>query len=363
MINRKFYVANCVKIFLTSLVLFCCVCASYIKTGLAAIQDDPAIDDRPLREALSLPDWFKLSFLDLQEDINDAVNGRRGLIIYFGQAYCPYCKAHLENNWGRRDIVAYTRANFDVIAINVRGDRTVIDIDGKEYSERIFSARYKATFTPTLLFFDSNGKQSLTLTGYRKPYQFFAALEYVADKHHQQESFREYLARAEGADSFGQDTLNESEIFLPQPYQLSEIRKSKPLAVFFEERNCHACDVLHASPLNRSEIVKQFNQINAVQLDMWSDAPVTTPDGQKTTAKKWADQMGLNYSPTIIFYDESGQEIIRVDSVVGFFRLKNVLHYVTSRAYRTQPSYQLWRAAERRKQLMPQESTQPHSPK
>ena len=30
-------------------------------------------DDRPLEEPLSLPDWFKLSFLDLGEDLNEAL--------------------------------------------------------------------------------------------------------------------------------------------------------------------------------------------------------------------------------------------------------------------------------------------------
>jgi thioredoxin-related protein len=80
---------------------------------------------------------------------------------------------------------------------------------------------------------------------------------------------------------------------------------------------------------------------------------VVTPQGKNTTAKKWADELALNYAPTIIFYDESGQEIIRVDSVVGFLRLKNVLKYINTRAYRTQPSYQLWRSEVLYKKMNP----------
>lgn len=314
---------------------------------------DPAVNDERLTEALSLPDWFKVSFLDIQEDINEANSGRRGLIIYFGQSYCPYCKAHLKNNWERRDIVSYTRANFDVIAINTRGNSQVTDIDGKQYSEKMFAARYKANFTPTTLFFDDSGKPALKLTGYRKPYQFRAALEFVADKHHRKESFRDYLSRAEGADSFGQDTLNESVIFKTAPYNLFELKKASPLAVFFEERNCHSCDILHAGPLNRVNILKHLNRMNSVQLDMWSSTSVVKPNGKKTTAKKWADELALDYAPTLIFYDESGTEIIRVDSVVGFYRLNNVLRYINSRAYRKQPSFQLWRSEELQKRIRP----------
>ena len=314
---------------------------------------DPSINDERLQEPLALPDWFKVSFLDIKEDLVEANSENRGLIIYFGQEYCPYCKAHLHNNWGQKDIIKYTRSNFDVIAINVRGDRMVTDLDGKQYPEKLFASKYKATFTPTVLFFDKSGKQALKLTGYRKPYQFRAALEYVADIHHTKESFRYYLARAEGAESFGQDTLNESVIFLPPPYKLNKLVQKKPLAVFFEEKKCHACDVLHASPLNQNTILKRFSVINSVQLDMWSDTPVITPDGKNLTARKWADQLELSYAPTIIFFNENGKEIIRIESVVGFFRLRSVLDYVNSRAYIAQPSYQLWRAEQSAKPNIP----------
>jgi len=312
----------------------------------AEVAINPAIDDTPLVTPLDLPAWFKPSFLDLKEDISEANASGRGLIIYFGQSLCPYCKAHLKNNWGRRDISAYTRAHFDVIAIDVRGARKVIDIDGKESSEKLFSVRHKADFTPSLLFIDKTGKPALKLTGYRPPYQFFAALEYVADQHFRKETFRHYLSRAEGAESFGQDTLNDNSLFLTAPYELNRAVKTKPVVVFFEEQKCHACDILHANPLRNEELVRQFKQFNVVQLDMWSQTPVTTPAGKKTTAKNWAETLGLNYAPTLIFYDESGKEIIRVDSVVGVLRLKNVLRYITTGAYRKQPSYQLWRIEE-----------------
>ena len=329
-----------------SFILILHISISLYGQAVANAADDPAVDDQPLHEALVLPDWFKVSFLDIQEDITEANKEGRGLIIYFGQEYCPYCKAHLNNNWGRKDIVAYTRANFDVIGINTRGDRPVTDIDGQQYNEKTFAAHYKADFTPTVLFFDKQGKQALKISGYRQPYQFRAALEYVADLHYRKETFRNYLARAEGAESYGQDTLNDSPIFSPPPYQLDKLLKAKPLAVFFEEKKCHPCDVLHAGPLNHAGIRQQFSKMNAVQLDMWSDTPVTPPAGTPTTAMAWADKLGLSYAPTIIFYDESGQEIIRVDSVVGFFRLRNVLRYVNTHAYRTQPSYQIWRIEE-----------------
>jgi thioredoxin-related protein len=113
--------------------------------------------------------------------------------------------------------------------------------------------------------------------------------------------------------------------------------------VFFEQGNCHACDVLHGEALRESAIYRSFDQFDSVQLDMWSDTPVIAPDGEKTTARNWAEKLGLFYAPSIIFFDEKGGEILRVDSVVRFFRLRNVLNYITSKAYLTEPSYQRWR--------------------
>ena len=81
---------------------------------------------------------------------------------------------------------------------------------------------------------------------------------------------------------------------------------------------------------------------------MWSDTPVLTPDGRRETARQWARRLGLRYAPALVFFDESGREIIRIDSVVGLYRLRNILEYVVERGYRDAPDYLAWRAMRRR---------------
>ena len=64
-------------------------------TSLAAFQDEDIADfvDSPLEDPLSHPEWFKLSFLDVREDLEEAIeSGKKGVIVYFGQKRCPYCK-------------------------------------------------------------------------------------------------------------------------------------------------------------------------------------------------------------------------------------------------------------------------------
>ncbi|PVV23372.1 MAG: hypothetical protein B6D78_03295, partial [gamma proteobacterium symbiont of Ctena orbiculata] len=43
-----------------------------------------AFDDFPLEDLLQYPDWFKQSFLDLPDDLDEAaLNNKRGIIVYF----------------------------------------------------------------------------------------------------------------------------------------------------------------------------------------------------------------------------------------------------------------------------------------
>jgi thioredoxin-related protein len=346
--HQAFNIIQLKKQFLIVLMMLCLTLNSYASTS-----DDITFDDKPLDYALILPDWFKLSFLELAADIKEVKEqNKKGLIIYFGQKFCPYCKAHLEKNWGQDDIVKYTQKNFDVIAINVKGQRPVLDLDGKTYTEKTFAVLKKTNFTPSVIFYNTKGQEVLRLRGYRPPYQFRAALEYVADKHYLKETFRSYMARAESALSYGKKELNSNDLlFNKPPYLLdrSKIKAEQPLMVIFERKHCHACDVLHGGPFTRTEIETQLLQLETVQLDINSEQPVFTPDGQKISSEKWAEQLNINYTPTIIFFDQKGKEIIRIESVVWFYRLRNVLKYVLTGAYNKYATFQLWRQAKNMK--------------
>jgi thioredoxin-related protein len=314
----------------------------------AAATDDPHdFDDFPLAEPLTYPKWFKQSFLDLQEDLNESIeNGKQGIIVYFGQKRCAYCRMLMDVNFGQKEIENYTREHFDLIPIDIWGVQEVTDTKGHVLTERDYSLREGTNFTPSLLFYNADGDLVLRLRGYYPPYQFMAALQYVAEGHYKREKFRVYLARGDKSMRFEKDDLVEEEFFSPPPYNLDRTRfpGERPLVVFFEQGDCHACDVLHTEPLKHMAIAKLFSQFESVQLNMHRDTPVITPQGEKTTARKWAEELDIFYAPSMVFFDENGKEIIRLDSVVRFFRLRNVLNYVISGSYNIQPSFQKWRS-------------------
>jgi thioredoxin-related protein len=324
---------------------------------LLAVFNNPAIaidsesdvytfDDFPLEELLQYPDWFKMSFLDLPADLEDAIqSNKRGLIVYFGQKRCAYCKMLLEVNFGLSDIATYTRKHFDVVPIDIWSTEEVTTLENDEITQREYALREKTNFTPSLIFYDQQGQEALRLRGYYPPYQFRAALEYVADGHYRNEPFPDYLARGDSGTAFEPGDLNEEDYFIPPPHNLDRSRfpGQRPLLVYFEQGDCHACDVLHGQPLRDPAINKLVQGFDNVQLDILKKTPIITPSGERTNAYQWAKDLGLFYTPSLIFFDEQGKEIIRVDSVVRFYRLRKVFNYITSRAYISEPNYQRWR--------------------
>ncbi len=306
--------------------------------------------DVPLETTIKHPDWFKDDiFLDLGDDIREAADaGKTGIIVYFGQQRCPYCQKLMKINFGLSDIVEYTRAHFDVVPIDIWSIEEVTTPDGRTLTQREYAIALNTNFTPSLVFYNTQGKMAFRLRGYYPPYQFRAALEYVVDGFYHSETFASYLERGDHSRIFEAGDLNEEDFFESPPYMLdrSHFPADKPLAVFFEQADCHACDVLHTGPLRKESVQQLLASMSSVQLDMWSDTPVITPSGERTTAKGWAKALGLFYAPTLIFFDEKGKEIIRVDSVVRLIRLSNVLKYISSGAYREYPDLQSWRASQ-----------------
>lgn len=140
------------------------------------------------------PSWFKQSFLDINDDVAEAKQANRHLMLYFYQEGCPYCARFQRETLGQQSIVDKTRKHFDVVAIDLRGDREVTDQTGKKLPEKDFAASLNVKFTPTFLMFDQTGHVVLRLNGFQSPQKFDAALDYVAfGAYRQQPEFSRFL--------------------------------------------------------------------------------------------------------------------------------------------------------------------------
>jgi len=294
-------------------------------------------------KATEYPAWFKDSFLDLREDVAEAARQKKRLILLFTQDNCPYCNALVERNLAQKSIEQRLRERFEVIAINMWGDREVTALDGRKLSEKNFAASLKVQFTPTLLFFDEAGKTILRLNGYVPPGNFSTALDYVAQGKDKEMSYRDYLAAQ--APPAGSKELIAEDFFLPAPHDLRRKGKARPLAVFFEQKDCPTCTELHQRVLVDAETRAVLRKFDVVQLDMWSNDALVTPQGKRMSAHEWAKALDVKYAPSLVVFNERGQEIIRSEAFFKIFHTQGIFAYVAEGAYRKEPSFQRYLSA------------------
>lgn len=294
------------------------------------------------------PPWFKESFLDIREDIAEAAKGDRRLMLYFHQDGCPYCDKLLRENLGNKAIAEKTRKHFDVIAINLWGDREVTDLEGRATTEKAFAKALRVQFTPTLLMLDEKGGTALRLNGYVPPHQFDAALDYVGGRLEKKQSFTDYLlVRAPEAAS---GKLHDQPWLMPPPLDLSK-RDGKPLLVIFEQKVCAACDEMHAEGFPRPEVTELLKRYRSARVDIASAEALKAPDGKSLPMREWARKLKIVYTPSFVFFDAGGREVFRVEGYLRPFHLASSLDYVASGAYKKQPEFQRFieaRAAARR---------------
>ena len=284
------------------------------------------------------PEWFKESFLNLPDDIAEASAHNKRLVLFFEQNGCPYCNALVERNLAQKDIADKVKKYFDVININMWGDREITYINGKHYTEKSLAEALKVQFTPTLLFFDENGKIVLRLNGYRSPDKFNVDLDYVALRKENEMKYMDFM-KANLPSTMSNKELNKQDFFIAEPYNFQAV-KNKLQAVFFEQKDCPDCDTLHNKILPDKELRKIIGNFRVAQLDMWSKTPVVTPQGDKLTAREWAKKLDIKFAPSIVIFNEKGEEVIRSEGAFKVFHTQGIFDYVLSGSYVKQPSFQ-----------------------
>jgi thioredoxin-related protein len=288
------------------------------------------------------PDWFKSSFLEFEEDVNEATAAGRRVMLYFHQDGCPYCARLVEENFADPELKTYIIDHFDGIALNLWGDREVVSVGGRDFTEKSFAAALNVQYTPTLVFLDESGKVVLRLNGYYPPADLRAALRFVAQQQEKQTSFSQYRL-----DSLGRDgELLHQDFFIDQTdLQALQRNQQRPLAVYFESADCRECETMHRRILTDTATRKLVQQASNVQFNIASQQGLTTPDGRQTTAQQWALDLGIAYTPSLVFFDVDGKEVMRIDAFLKTFHFQSVYAYVLEKAYLDEPRFQRYISA------------------
>lgn len=128
--------------------LFTFLTALVLATGAYAAE----LGDDGLHKA----DWMRDTFKDLGEDLAEANDEGKRLMVLIEQRGCIYCKKMYEEVFALPEVEQYIQDNYFVVQINMFGDVEVTDFDGTVLPEKEMVKRWGALFTPNILFFPTD---------------------------------------------------------------------------------------------------------------------------------------------------------------------------------------------------------------
>jgi thioredoxin-related protein len=306
----------------------------------AAIEPDATERGELLGAKMSShPDWFKESFLEIADDVDEAADAGKHLILFLEMNGCPYCHKMIEENFEGSDYSDWLQERFDVIALNVRGDREVALDAETSLGEKALAEKLGVSYTPTVIFLSPDNQIVARVSGYRNPAEFKQVLDYVDGKVYASQPLTDYLdgrrAEAEPVYSFRkQPNIREATDIA----DLSAI--DGPLLLLFEDAACTACDALHDGHLSAAEVTEALAPYTVVRVDTLSDAEFIATDGEPTTGRKLAQALGVDYRPTLVLMAGAAgglEEIARIEGMLYRYHFVGLLEYVGLGKYREYP--------------------------
>jgi thioredoxin-related protein len=276
----------------------------------------------------AMPNWFKQSFLDMNEDVTEAKDNGKHVMLFMSLKFCPYCTKMLKENFEKgAKLQPYIQKNFDVVGIDIKGSKEITLNEVSSMTEKEYAQQLKVHYTPTMLFLDQDNKVVVRVNGYRSPENFKYILDYVKNKEYKNMTLTQYVEKVKNKTLY---TLIDNPMF-KDIKDLSKI--NGPLAVIFEDGSCTQCKYLHNTTLKNKDVQHELSKFTVVRYDAMSQEKIITPDGKTTTPKQWAKDMSLDYRPGVILFDKK-KEIARVDALLFSFHFKELFRYVSGGYYK-----------------------------
>lgn len=270
------------------------------------------------------PQWFKESFLDITEDVDEATESNKHVMLFLHLNDCPYCYKMTEENFKNAPYTGFIKKHFDVVAINIRGDREVALNEETVLTEKELAEKLNVIYTPAVIFFNSDYKVVARINGYRTVQEFKYVLDYVQQGAYHDISLAQYISKRKVA----------SYNFRPHPLLTRSkdlsATNNKPLAILFEDKGCTDCTALHEGHLSNDDVIEVLKNFTFIRLDASSSEKMIDVEGKMTTPQKYAEKLKISYHPTIVLFDK-GKEILRIESMLYHYHFLESLRYVGER--------------------------------
>ena len=101
------------------------------------------------------------------------------------------------------------------------------------------------------------------------------------------------------------------------------------LIIYIGQDGCPYCRELLQNNFSQKAIVDYTRKhFDVLAINMWGDAEITDFNGQQLSEKKFAEQLKVQFTPTLLFFDEAGKVVLRVNGYFPPHQLKAALEYV-----------------------------------
>jgi len=138
--------------------------------------------------------FFDQKLGDFKADLASAKKeGKQGILLMFEQEDCPWCHRMKATILNQSEVQDYYKKHFLIFSMDIKGDTSMVDFQGKDTTEKAFSVENRVRATPVFGFFDLNGKMIFRWTGVTKDANEFLLLgHYVAEGVYKTQSFLAY---------------------------------------------------------------------------------------------------------------------------------------------------------------------------
>jgi thioredoxin-related protein len=120
--------------------------------------------------------------------------GKKALFVMFEQDGCPGCIYMKEHVLNRPDVQKFYRDRFINFSINIHGSVPFDDFAGRSVTEKSFAQATGIRGTPTLIFYDLEGREIVRRLGaIRDAGDFILLGEFVASGAYRGRTFADYL--------------------------------------------------------------------------------------------------------------------------------------------------------------------------
>lgn len=110
----------------------------------------------------------------------------------------------------------------------------------------------------------------------------------------------------------------------------------KRIMIYFGQDGCPYCKQLLETNFTQKDIVaKMKKNFEAIAINMWGDRETVWVDGKSRSEKEFAKALKVNFTPTLLFLDESGKVILRLNGYYPPARFNTALDYVAQRKEKT----------------------------